>query len=128
MRYFLSLPTTWQDESARYLIIWGVLLGSAVAIRDNQHIKVDVLYEAVSLKWKKIFNILSNVLVFIFLITMIYFGALLVIAKFKTNELSNIGVPMYIIYSILPLSGSFMAVRTVINLFNIKTLSGEIKS
>src|SRR5690625_3663529 len=66
MRYFLSLPTTWQDESARYLIIWGVLLGSAVAIRDNQHIKVDVLYEFLSNRWKTIVDIVSNIIVLIF--------------------------------------------------------------
>lgn len=122
MRYFLGLSTTWQDEAARYFIIWGVLLGSAVAIRDNQHIKVDVVYQVFSVTIKNIINILSNIFVLLFLVFMVIYGAILVKDKYLTGEYSNIGIQLFIIYAILPLSGFFMAVRTLGKIIGYKNL------
>lgn len=122
MRYILGLSTTWQDEAARYFIIWGVLLGSAVAIRDNQHIKIDIFYKVVSVTMKKIFNLISNTFVLIFLIIMIFYGLILVKEKYLTGQYSNIGIQLYLIYAILPLSGSLMAIRTLINIFHYKNI------
>lgn len=122
MRYFLGLSTTWQDEAARYFIIWGVLLGSAVAIRDNQHIKVDVVYQVFSVTIKNIINILSNIFVLLFLVFMVIYGAILVKDKYLTGEYSNIGIQLFIIYAILPLSGFFMAIRTLGKIIGYKNL------
>lgn len=113
MRYFLGMSTTWQDEAARYFIIWGVLLGSTVAIRDNQHIKVDIFYQLFNELGRKIINLISNFFVLLFLIILIVYGFLLVKDKFLTGQNSHIGVELYFIYLILPLSGIFMAIRTI---------------
>src|SRR5699024_7131032 len=78
MRYVFNLPTTWQDESARYFIVWGVLLGSAVALRDGQHITIDIVYQSLSDKWKNIINIISNILILLFLILLIVFSLILI--------------------------------------------------
>ncbi|MBO1001808.1 TRAP transporter small permease [Pseudogracilibacillus auburnensis] len=122
MRYFLGLSTTWQDEAARYFIIWGVLLGSAVAIRDNQHIKVDVVYQVFSGTIKNMINILSNIFVLLFLVFMVIYGAILVKDKYLTGEYSNIGIQLFIVYAILPLSGFFMAIRTLGKIIGYKNL------
>lgn len=120
MRYFLNMSTTWQDEAARYFIIWGVLLGSAVAIRDNQHIKVDVVYQLFKTSVKRIINLVANIFVLLFLMFMVVYGIILVKDKFLTSEYSHIGVQLYIIYTILPLSGLFMAIRTIEKIFNFR--------
>jgi|SRR5699024_7731933 len=120
MRYFLGLSTTWQDESARYFIIWGVLLGSAVALRDGQHIRVDVIYQRFSSKWKGFIDILANICIIVFLMFMAIYGFILVKEKYLTGEMSDIGIKIYVIYSILPLSGLFMGIRAITNLINYK--------
>lgn len=120
MRYFLGMSTTWQDEAARYFIIWGVLLGSAVAIRDNQHIKVDVVYQLFKTSVKKLINLAANVFVLMFLLFMVVYGVILVKDKFLTAEYSHIGIQLYLIYTILPLSGLFMAIRTIEKIINFR--------
>jgi len=121
MRYVFNLPTTWQDESARYFIVWGVLLGSAVALRDGQHITIDIVYQSLSDKWKNIINIISNILILLFLILLIVFSLILIKNKYITGEVTNIGINIYIIYIIFPLSGLLMAYRAITNLLDYKS-------
>lgn len=43
LRYLFNSPMTWIEEISRYLFVWIVFLGSALAFRTGVHIKVDVL-------------------------------------------------------------------------------------
>ena len=45
MRYIFNEPQAWVEELARYSIIWGTFLGFGLALRHNQHIQVDILYD-----------------------------------------------------------------------------------
>ena len=42
-RYVLQLPVPWTEELARTLFTWSMLFGIAVAIRRDEHIRVEVL-------------------------------------------------------------------------------------
>lgn len=127
MRYLLHLPTTWHDEIARYLIIWGVLIGSSVAIRDNQHIQVDILYKVFPKSWQRWINFFANLVTMFFFIFMIYYGVLLVEEKMTSGQKSTGEFPLWFIYLILPLSGIMMAVRTLVKLVQIILRKDEIE-
>jgi TRAP-type C4-dicarboxylate transport system permease small subunit len=43
-RYALNNSAAWTEEAARYLLIFVVFLGSAMCVRLNRHIQVDLLY------------------------------------------------------------------------------------
>ena len=62
MRYFWGRPQSLLDEFSLYFIIWGLLLGFCVALRDNHHIKVDMLYNILPLRVKWLVSIFSNTL------------------------------------------------------------------
>jgi len=40
-RYLFNMPLTWPEEVARYLFIWVVFLGAAVAFRAQAHLGMD---------------------------------------------------------------------------------------
>lgn len=40
IRFFFNAPLTWTEEVDRYLFVWVVYLGSAVAVAMNAHIRV----------------------------------------------------------------------------------------
>lgn len=42
-RYVLSMPLTWSEEAARYLNVWTVLLGAALAVKRREHLRVDLV-------------------------------------------------------------------------------------
>lgn len=126
MRYILDIPTTWHDEIARYLVIWGVLLGSAVALRDNEHIRVEVLYNFLPKSMKKWVNQFANLTILLFFFVMIVYGFQLVETKFVSGENSTSGLlPLWIVYSILPLSGVIMALRTIVQIIQKNPLEEE---
>jgi TRAP-type C4-dicarboxylate transport system permease small subunit len=43
LRYGFGRPLTWTEEVSRYLFVWVVFVGTAVAARHNAHIALDFL-------------------------------------------------------------------------------------
>ncbi len=119
LRYILNVSTTWQDEVSRYLVVWGALIGSAVAIRDNEHIKVEILYQFLPKMAKRITNLFANLVMLVFFAFLIIFGFILVKNKFISGQASYSGFKLWIIYIALPLSGILMFLQTLVNIFNI---------
>lgn len=50
-RYVLNMPLTWSEEAARYLNLWSVLLGGALAVKHKDHLRVDIIDLMVK-KWR----------------------------------------------------------------------------
>jgi len=44
LRYFFGSPQSVLDEFSVYFVVWGTLAGTAVALRNDRHIKVDLLF------------------------------------------------------------------------------------
>lgn len=44
-RYAFAITPIWSEEVGRYLLIVGVLVGAAVSVRGNRHIRVEFLVE-----------------------------------------------------------------------------------
>ncbi len=42
-RYVLEAPLTWSEEAARYLNLWSVALGAALAVARREHLRVNVI-------------------------------------------------------------------------------------
>jgi TRAP-type C4-dicarboxylate transport system permease small subunit len=71
IRYFaskvgFSLP--WTEEISRYLFFTLTILGSVVAIRLNGHIRIITIYNMFKPKIKNVFDIISYILIIIFVI------------------------------------------------------------
>lgn len=45
MRYGFSFTPFFTEEIGRYALVWGVLIGTAVAVRSGEHIRVTFLQE-----------------------------------------------------------------------------------
>ena len=67
MRYVFNEPQAWVEELARYSIIWGTFFGFGLALRHNQHIQVDILYDQLKPSMKRILDIVATGLEYHFL-------------------------------------------------------------
>lgn len=124
MRYVFNEPIAWVDEISKYFIIWGTYIGMAVALRDNHHIRVDMLYSVVPDKFKKMMNLFADALGILFCGLLLIYGSELVLNKLQSGQESmDVGVPLWIVYSIMPISGFLFGVRFVESL--IKHISGK---
>jgi tripartite ATP-independent transporter DctM subunit len=47
MRYAFDSPLLWPEEFARWCFVWIVFLGGALVVRYGEHIRIDILREAI---------------------------------------------------------------------------------
>ncbi len=116
-RYFFGFSIHWSDPLARYGQVWIMLLGSTLALRKGMHIGVDNFINMVPQKiriWVLRFNIL---LILLFSIAMTRQGfTLITIAEGQT--IPEMGIPMKIIYFMIPVAGAILVLTSIEMLFS----------
>ena len=117
-RYCFDYVFTSFEEIARVLFIWGIYLGSVVAMKEGTHIRVDILITALKPRARRIFDIVSNILTSVILIFTIRVMITLVIINIG-NPLPMTKIPYGIVQGIIPFS---MAVMVIINCLHLVDL------
>ena len=118
MRYVFNDARSWVDEISQYLIIWGTLIGTSVALRNDHHIKVDMLFNVLPKKVQHIVTLFAHCVGVTFSLFIGYYGYQLVAFTHNTGQVStDVGIPLYLVYSILPLTGALLAFRFIIKLY-----------
>jgi TRAP-type mannitol/chloroaromatic compound transport system permease small subunit len=74
-RYVFNSPTNWVHESMFLMFGMQYLLAGAFAYREDQHVRVDVLYTRFSPRGKAIADLVTSIFFFIFAGTMLWTGA-----------------------------------------------------
>jgi TRAP-type mannitol/chloroaromatic compound transport system permease small subunit len=73
-RYVFNSPTNWVHESMFLMFGMQYMLSGAYAYREDQHVRVDVVYSKFSPRGKAIADIITSVFFFIFIGTMLVTG------------------------------------------------------
>ena len=73
-RFVFNSPTNWVHESMFLMYGMQYMIAGAYAYREDQHVRVDVVYTHLSARGKAIADIVSSVFFFIFTITMLWTG------------------------------------------------------
>ncbi len=120
MRYVFNEPKAWVEEIASYTIVWGSLLGVPIALRNNHHIQVDMFYEKMPKAVRRLIDIFANIMGIIFCLFFTYYSYLLVAKRFSSGMVSmDVGIPMWIVYLILPICGVMFLLRFIEKLVNV---------
>jgi TRAP-type C4-dicarboxylate transport system permease small subunit len=106
-RYALGSQASWSEELARFLLIWIGLLGTAWASGQRMHLAITLLPEYLQGQQQ------VYLLRFIDLLVMLFAAAVLLVGGGRLVYLTNIlgqsspamGIPMEMVYLVLPLSG-----------------------
>lgn len=64
-RYIFNLPVGWTQEVQATLWLWLVLWGAAFCLRDEDHVKFDLLYQMAPTRWQRIFAGLAAVAIIV---------------------------------------------------------------
>lgn len=120
LRYLFGSSIEWAEEFTRYGIVWITFIGASVCIYKGAHLGIDSLLSMLSEKGARY---TSSIVVFICVIFSIIFVALSLTITLKVAETgqvsSTIGVPIYMIYGVMPLSGVLMTLNYGTQLWNI---------
>ena len=50
-RYLFSAPLTWVDEAVSIAFLWLAMLGAAIAIHRNEHLRLTVFVQMLPARW-----------------------------------------------------------------------------
>jgi len=84
-RYVLNDSPSWTEPGAVLLMSWFIFLGAAVGVRENYHLGFDVLLYVVPASGKRVLRMISDLVVFVFGIGMIWYGSKLVALTWDTT-------------------------------------------
>jgi tripartite ATP-independent transporter DctM subunit len=71
-RYVLSLPIVWIDEAASISFLWLAMLGSAIAIDRNEHLRLTLFLNAIPERWRSFVDTLALLIVATVILGLIY--------------------------------------------------------
>jgi len=90
MRYFFNTGSIAMQEMEWHLFSMVILLGISYALKEDGHVRVDVIYDNLDIKKKAIINISGTVMFLIPFMLLIAFGSLGFVAEaFETGEISG---------------------------------------
>lgn len=112
-RYVLNHAPRWSEELARFLMVWIALLGSAAVLRQNGHITVSVLVDALPPRARQIALAMRDAAVLLVVYILVAYG--LDFALLFGRQLSpSFEVPMTLPYSALPIGGALIGLMVVL--------------
>jgi TRAP-type mannitol/chloroaromatic compound transport system permease small subunit len=112
-RYVFNSPTNWVHESMFLMYGMQYMLCGAYAYREDQHVRVDVIYTKFSPRGKAIADIVTSVFFFIFILTMTWTGARFALDAINNGEVSftEWGVQYWPVKLMLPIGAALMALQ-----------------
>lgn len=108
-RFITGNSVTWAGELSRFVAVWLIFIGSAIALRRNLHIQVENLYNVVSPKISLVMLLFRNIIIvaFLFLISL---GSLDMLEIVSIQTSPGLGINMSFVYSVLPVAIILMIV------------------
>ena len=122
MRSVFNNSLSWTEELARYLFIWQIWLGTSIALRENQHIKVELLFSFVkSERARRTVDLLALAVWLAFCVVMLFNSVQLIVSMVNRNVLSPaMRIPLSLVYLSFPaglLTVSLRLLGNVVQLF-----------
>lgn len=90
-RYVLNATPTWGEPASLFLMLWFILLGGSVGVRELDHMGFDVGLHYLRGPAKSALIVANEVLVTLFAFAMVWYGAELA-AKVWSDRLPMIGI------------------------------------
>jgi TRAP-type C4-dicarboxylate transport system permease small subunit len=113
-RYVIKAPLSFSEELARYMFVWSVAMGSALALRKRKHIGVEVFVEWLPVRFRDQVKIVGGLLNLIFFGLLVWYGFVMVGATM--DQLSPaLLLPMGYVYLAIPSSGIVLFVCEIAN-------------
>lgn len=119
LRYLFHASTYWAEELVIYSVIWGVFVVSSKLVRDDQHVSIDFIRNAMPAKFQKVINIACCFLALSFSCFLALYGFKMVAAGIALDERSvtRLAFPMWIVYLAVPIGGCLIGLSYLLRLY-----------
>jgi TRAP-type C4-dicarboxylate transport system permease small subunit len=114
-RFVLNSSITWSEEAVQFLLLWSVMLGSAVASDRQAHIALDPLRERFGPKGFRILQIVAGTCT-LALCGILVFYAIRFIQRVGAMTASATDLPMSYVYAAMPVGALLIGFFTLIHM------------
>lgn len=115
LRSYFDISLTWMEELSRYMFIWSAFIGAAIASRDKLHPTMDLILKSMPETIRKYIHYLIKVSILTLLCFITYAGFKLVFSPSVLNQESvHLRIPMYVMYSVIPISSLLMLAYEIV--------------
>ena len=109
LRYIFGLSLIFTEELARYLMVWIVFLGGALAVKDDSHIRINLLVKRLSPGLRQLVRVSAQGLTMIFLVLLTIEG-LKILPRQLDQMCITIDTSMFYFYLAIPVGSILMIV------------------
>ena len=115
-RYVLEVPVPWTEELARVLFVQAMLIGMAIAVREDEHIVVDFLFKRLPPRGRQILGLVFGTVVLLLLAILIRGAWSMIATNWNARLVSLSWVRVGYLYIGLFVSLASMALYTALGL------------
>ncbi|WP_325176599.1 TRAP transporter small permease [Paenibacillus alkalitolerans] len=118
LRYLFNSGITWSEEMSRFLFVWMTFLGAIGALKDNEHLGVDMFVKKLSPVLKKVVFVVTNGLV-LYVLWLVLDGSWKMTLINMESMAPATGLPLAYVYGIGIVMSICMAIIIVFNLYRV---------
>lgn len=75
-RYITHDPIAWGEQVAKYLMVWAVMLGSSLGLREGAHISIGMVVKHLPEAARQVCSLLVYLIIAVFLVVGLIYGAI----------------------------------------------------
>ena len=112
MRFLFRNPTGWTIEFVPWLMIWGGFIGGALALKEERHIRVDLLVRHLSLKAQRVLKVITGGIGLLFCSVLLVEGIKMVMQTKNLGTITpGIGIKVYIPQMCVPIGAGLLFIQ-----------------
>lgn len=110
-RFLFSYPSDWSEVATRFMLIWMVYVGAAVALRQGSMVSVDLMHRLARGRWRRTLEAVMTLATLGVLGTVAWWGVIIT-HRVRFQEVAGLEISMSWAYLALPVGCalSFVAV------------------
>ena len=116
-RYVLNSPAALTEELVRYFLIWTGFIGAAYAFITREHMCLVLVRDSLSPERRRILMTFIDVLILVFAVFVITVGGFKLAMSAQKVFSALLGIPRSLVYAMAPVSGLFIIVAQIINIY-----------
>jgi TRAP-type C4-dicarboxylate transport system permease small subunit len=119
-RYFFPrMSPDWGTEVVIYLIVWAVFISGSALVRDNRHVRADLIIRRFPPQWQRGFEVFNCLIGLTFCAVVTKYGIDVVEFAYDVGERSESSLlfPIFLYYLCLPVGMALMTIRYAVRLW-----------
>lgn len=123
-RYFFNKTPAWGEELTLFCLVWISMLGAALAIRDDSHIRLSLIEKILPKSVVSVIDHIGNLIIFGFCAVVMRYGISATIQAASTR-MNGIGISRAYLYASVPVA-MFYCIMALLARYLSKSDSADI--